>query len=89
MVLFENIGLLIFAAVVINLHIVPRIFRGAVSFILEIVNIGLHIALIVMMLWSGIPFDEATLFVMLSVFVYTLYYIIFARRRGEESGNDI
>ena len=89
MVLFENLWLLIFAAVVINLHILPEIFRGAISFALDIINIGLHIALICLMLWQGVPFAEATLVVMLSVFAKTLYYLIFTRHRGEERENDL
>ena len=88
MVLFENTWLLIFAATVISLHIVPRIFHGVLTNILEIVNIGLHIALICAMLWNGIPFEEATLVVMASLLVYTLCYFLFAKfireRRAEK-----
>lgn len=83
MVLFENLWLLIVAIVVMNLHILPRLFRGLVTYILEIVNVGLHIGLICAMLWCGIPFEEATLVVMASLMFYTLYYLVFGRRAEE------
>lgn len=76
MVLFENPLLAVLSAVVILLHIVPRLLCGKLSFILEIVNIALHIALISAMLIFGVPFSEVTLVILASVFIYTLLYLI-------------
>lgn len=79
MILFQNHWLLAAACAVIALHAVPRLLRGKISFILEFVNIALHIALISAMLIFGIPFSEVTLVIMASVFLYTLLYLIFEK----------
>lgn len=85
MVLLQNIWLAIFACAIILLHIPPRLLSGKISFILEIVNIALHIALFTLMLIFGIPFAEVTLVLLISVFSYTLLYLIFndGRKGGE------
>ncbi len=91
MTLFQSPLLLIGACVVMLLHILPRLLHGVASFVAEIVNIILHISLLCAMLLAGIPLDEVVLVLMLSLFIFTLSYLVsekIARVRGGR-GDDV
>ena len=75
-------------SVIVLLHIITAIFDNKISKILEYVNVTLHIALVLALLYDGVPIEEAPLAFMISLFVYTLTRAVsgYLRRGG---GNDL
>ena len=88
MLIFSNPYLVIGILLILALHIVSAILSGKIVLIINIVNIALHIALFLLLIIFGIPFDESALVLMMSVFVYALSHFAVAKTSGEEVGSD-
>ena len=88
MLIFSNPYLIIGILIILALHIASAIFSGKIALIINIVNIALHIALFLLLIMLGIPFDESTLVLMMSVFVYALSHFVRAKLAGEEVASD-
>lgn len=76
MVIFSNMwlcGALLAACV---LHALASFLPRILSFLVGGVNIVLHIASLVMLMVFKVDVDEALLFFMISIFVYTLLFYI-------------
>ena len=85
MIIFESPLSLILSALVCVLHVSGAFVGKLAARIINVVNIIIHIALICVFLYDGVPLDEAVLVFMLSVFVYTLTrFIIYEVRRRED-----
>ena len=87
MTIFSSPLILAASIALIFLHVVPRLTRGIVSKIIEIVNITLHIVLICGMLFARIPYEEVVLVLMLSLFVYVVLYCVFSKIGAREGGD--
>ena len=70
---------MILAVSVILINVLSCVMPRILSIILDIVNIGLHIALVVLCFILLAPPEEVTLVIMASVFSRSLAYMIFAR----------
>ena len=88
MVLFTTPSILVALILVSGLHIASSFTPGIVSKILNYVNIALHLASLVLLMWQKCEVDETLLFYIISIFVYTVIafvrYEIGARRAKRE-----
>ena len=83
MALFHSIPAMCAIILIISIHIISAFMKDNIAKILQFVNIGLHIALFLILILSDIPIDEAVLSYMISVFTYLLVGYIRHGRGGE------
>ena len=84
MIIFKTPLVLLALAVLIALHIVSHFVSEKLSKILTFVNIGLHVALLFLLMYKGFTIEEAVLAYMISLFAYTLTaYLTYKLRDGK------
>ncbi|MBE6634434.1 MAG: hypothetical protein E7620_08870 [Ruminococcaceae bacterium] len=71
MIIFTNPLLLAAIIVACVLHGLAIFLPGILSKVINYVNIGLHIASLALLMWQRAEVDEALLFYVVSIFVYT------------------
>lgn len=87
MELFSHPAVIALACCAIVLSAVSCVLPRILSIILDIVNIGLHIAIITLCFCLFVPLDELTLVIMALVFVRSLAYMIF-KGSGRHGGGE-
>ena len=86
--LTARILLIIVAALIISLHIGCALFEKKIAEILSYVNLGLHIALLFMLMVLKVSFEFMALTYMASLFIYLLPAFIKHKRMKRGGAED-
>ena len=76
MVLFDSTFAAVLFCVICLVHILGTFTNGKCAKTLRYVNIGLHIILILPLVWVGVQLEEALLIYMISAIVYMVAALV-------------